>query len=201
MTGDFALITDTVCLVVRQQAPVHSVVMGCSGAEGDLGNTIDEVSQCVVSILIGIMEKFFICQYSQDSDETIMKIILIYVFSWTGLVILAILNGAIRQKGYGQYSSELTAHQISTFIFVVLIGIYTYWLTRVVALQSSKQALAVGGIWFVMTILFEFVFGHYLMGHSWSKLFHDYNLIQGRVWVVVLIWTFLAPYIIYRIRS
>ena len=129
-----------------------------------------------------------------------MKTILIYISSWIGLVILAILNAAVRQKGYGKYITELSAHQVSTFIFVILIGVYTYLITGVFALQSSRQALIVGGIWLIMTITFEFIFGHYIMGHSWSKLFHDYNLIQGRVWVFVLIWTFLAPYTIYRIR-
>lgn len=129
-----------------------------------------------------------------------MKTILIYISSWIGLVILAILNAAVRQKGYGQYMTELSAHQVSTFIFVILIGIYTYLITGAFALQSSRQVLIVGGIWLIMTITFEFIFGHYIMGHSWSKLFQDYNLIQGRVWVVVLIWTFLAPYTIYQIR-
>ena len=130
-----------------------------------------------------------------------MKSILIYVSSWIGLVVLAILNAAVRQKGYGHFISELSAHQISTFIFVILIGVYTYFIAGVFALHSSGQALLVGGIWLIMTICFEFIFGHYIMGHSWSKLLHDYNIIQGRLWVVVLIWTLLAPYTIYRLRS
>ncbi len=130
-----------------------------------------------------------------------MKLILIYVSSWIGLVVLAILNAAVRQKVYGHFISELSAHQISSFIFVILIGVYTYFIARVFALHSSGQALLVGGIWLIMTICFEFIFGHYVMGHSWSKLLHDYNIIQGRLWVVVLIWTLLAPYTIYQLRS
>jgi uncharacterized membrane protein YhaH (DUF805 family) len=61
-----------------------------------------------------------------------------------------------------------------------------------------REALLVGGIWVVMTIPFEFMFGHYVMEHSWSRLFYDYNLLQGRVWVLVLVWTFLALYIFYQ---
>jgi hypothetical protein len=130
-----------------------------------------------------------------------MKTILIFTALWIGLVALAILNAILRENVYGKTISELSAHQLSTFIFVLIIGAYTYFATKIFPLQSSEQALLVGGIWLFMTISFEFIFGHYIMGHSWHKLLNDYNLIEGRVWVVVLVWTFLAPYTLYRIQS
>ena len=130
-----------------------------------------------------------------------MKSVFIYMFFWLGLVFLAILNGTVREKGYAQLMSELSAHQLSTLTFIVLTGIYIYIITGWQKLHSSKEALSVGGIWVCMTVAFEFMFGHYVMGHAWSKLFYDYNLLQGRVWAVVLVWTFFAPYIFYKIRS
>ncbi|QCU91160.1 hypothetical protein FE785_07960 [Thiomicrorhabdus sediminis] len=126
---------------------------------------------------------------------------LFYVLSWFGLVVLAILNGTIRVKGYAQFTSELTAHQLSTLILVVLMGIYIYILTGVFPLDSSQQALLIGGIWLVMTVMFEFIFGHYVMGNAWSVLFHDYNVFEGRVWLIVLVWALLAPYVMYQLRS
>ena len=51
-----------------------------------------------------------------------------------------------------------------------------------------------------MTILFEFLFGHFIAGHPWSHLFHDYNLLAGRLWVLVLLWTAITPYLFYRMR-
>ncbi len=53
----------------------------------------------------------------------------------------------------------------------------------------------------VMTIAFEFLFGRLVSGCSWNDLLHDYNLCAGRVWVLVLIWTAIAPYVFYRLRS
>jgi hypothetical protein len=41
----------------------------------------------------------------------------------------------------------------------------------------------------------------YAAGHSWTKLFQDYNMLKDRVWTLVLIWTAVAPYLFYRIRS
>lgn len=130
-----------------------------------------------------------------------MKIILIYTTSWLGMVVLAILNGIIREKLYGQFMRELSAHQLSTFIGIILFGVYIWILTGVWRIESAKQALLIGVVWLIMTIIFEFIFGHFVMGHPWGRLFHDYNLIKGRVWILVLIWTVLAPYIFYRIRS
>jgi hypothetical protein len=31
------------------------------------------------------------------------------------------------------------------------------------------------------------------MGHPWQKLFADYNLLNGRIWVLVLINNIAAP--------
>ena len=130
-----------------------------------------------------------------------MKTIVVYMTFWIGLVFLAILNGTLREKGYAQFMSELSAHQLSTFIFIVLSGVYMYAVVGWYRLHSSREALLVGALWVCMTVAFEFLFGHYVMGHSWSKLFHDYNLLQGRVWALVLVWTLFAPYIFYRMRS
>jgi hypothetical protein len=124
-----------------------------------------------------------------------------YIIGWLPLVAIGILNGVLRQVGYGQYVGELTAHQISTLTGIVLMGLYIWWLTGKWRIRSSGQAICIGLIWLGMTVVFEFVFGRYVMGHPWEKLFHDYNLLEGRVWVLVLIWTIVAPLVLYKLRS
>ena len=39
------------------------------------------------------------------------------------------------------------------------------------------------------------------MGHPWTKLFHDYNLLEGRLWVVVLIWVTISPLVLRQLRA
>jgi len=130
-----------------------------------------------------------------------MKLIIKYVIAWFPMIIIAILNGSMRQFTYGTIVNELTAHQISTLTAILFFGIYIYFVTNKWKLESVKNAIIVGIIWLAMTILFEFVFGHYVMGHPWQKLFHDYNLITGRVWILILIWTTIAPYIFYKLHN
>ena len=117
------------------------------------------------------------------------------------MAIIGILNGIMREYSYGQSINELSSHQLSTLIGLVLFGIYIWVLTGMCQIESAKQALIIGSIWLVMTVLFEFVFGHYVIGHDWGKLFHDYNLLKGRTWSLVLIGISIAPYIFYRFRS
>jgi len=128
------------------------------------------------------------------------KMIKRYTIAWLGLVIIGILNGTIRTYVYGPIMSELTAHQISSVTGIILIGLVTWLLSLKWKIQSERQALAVGSIWLLLTIFFEFIFGHYVVGHPWSRLLYDYNLLEGRVWSLVLIFTMIAPYLIHKMR-
>jgi hypothetical protein len=128
------------------------------------------------------------------------KMIFVYLLAWMGLAIVAILNGVLRVKGYAPYMSEIAAHQLSTAIGLCLFGMFFWFLTGAFRLESSGQALGIGALWFILTVLFEFVFGHFVMGYPWCKLFADYNILKGRLWSLVLLWTFIGPYVFFKIR-
>ena len=117
------------------------------------------------------------------------------------MVLIAILNGTLRQAWYGQYLSELRAHQISTLTGVLLFAIYIGVLTGIWMPASVTQALTIGFIWLALTVAFEFLFGHYVAGKTWAGLFEDYNIFAGRVWIAILIWITVAPYLFYRLRE
>jgi len=130
-----------------------------------------------------------------------MGLVLKYTVCWIGLVVVAIVNGVVREKVYRQLMGELTAHQLSTVIGLAFFSVYIWILTRNWRIESTGQAFAIGAIWLGLTFVFEFIFGHYVIGHPWSRLFHDYNLLKGRLWVLVLIWTAIAPYTFYKLQS
>ncbi len=126
--------------------------------------------------------------------------ILRYVLAWLILLIVAIINGAIREVVYKNSLGELRAHQASTLSGIILFAIIVWGLSRLWPLHSAKQAWTVGFIWLMLTVVFEFLFGHFAMGHPWSKLLNDYNIFEGRVWLLVLIWTTVAPYVFYKLK-
>jgi hypothetical protein len=124
-----------------------------------------------------------------------------YLAFWLILAVVAIANGVLRQAGYGRYLSELAAHQLSTVTGILLTGGVVWVLNRFWPIGSPKEAWIIGAGWFVMTVIFEFGFGHYVAGHSWSRLLADYNLLEGRVWSLFLIWIAVLPYVIWRLGN
>jgi hypothetical protein len=126
--------------------------------------------------------------------------ILKYTLLWLPMVLIAIINGIIRDLTYKKYLGDLTAHQVSTLTGMIFFGVYIWIISSKWKLESAGQALAVGFIWLVLTVAFEFLFFHYVAGHPWSLLLDNYNILEGRVWVLILLFITIAPYIAYKIH-
>lgn len=116
-----------------------------------------------------------------------------HLLAWVGLAIVAIANGIVREASYGRHVSELSAHQISTLTGILASGLLVYGLHRVWPLHSFAQAWSIGLLWLIMTIAFEFGFGHFVAGHSWQRLLADYDLSVGRVWSLFVLWILILP--------
>jgi hypothetical protein len=84
-----------------------------------------------------------------------------YVLAWFPMVLIAIINGAVREAWYGQHLGELRAHQVSTASGVLLLGLYIWMLLRLWKPASANQALTIGCLWLCLTVAFEFLFFHY----------------------------------------
>jgi hypothetical protein len=106
----------------------------------------------------------------------------------------------LREASYGRGLPERTAHQLSTLTGIVFTGLCAWLLLQVWPLQTALQAWRVGLLWLLLTAGFEFLFGRYVAGHSWRRLLHDYNLAQGRVWLLFLLWITVMPYLFFRLR-
>ena len=124
-----------------------------------------------------------------------------YMAGWLGLVVLMIINGTARNFLYGPYMAELTAHQASTVTGVALVYAATWLMNRRWRIPDRGTAWAIGAAWLLATVVFEFGFGHYVMGHGWDKLLHDYNLFAGRVWLMLLAATAVIPFAVYTMSA
>ena len=124
--------------------------------------------------------------------------IFIYAFGvWVIFGILAIINGTIRNKFYAPKVGEYLGHVISTIIGICFVAVGAYLLLRFARIDYSKiDLLLIGGFWVILTVLFEFVFGHYVMGNPWEKLLADYNILKGRLWSLMLLTELISPLLI-----
>lgn len=121
-----------------------------------------------------------------------------YLLAWFGMMILAIMNGALRDFSYQPHVGALAAHQISTVLLIVLFAGYFRFLAGVWPLQSAAQAWLIGGLWFLMTEAFEFGMGYFIAGESWDTLLQAYNVAAGQVWVFIPLWVLVGPYVVFR---
>jgi hypothetical protein len=73
------------------------------------------------------------------------------------------------------------------------VGLYFWWLEHRWPIPSLETALKIGFTWAALTASFDFGFGHYVDGKSWTEPAKDYDIAAGRVWVAILAWTVVGP--------
>src|SRR3989338_6073547 len=121
-----------------------------------------------------------------------------YFLVWIVMLLVSVANGTLRDFTYGKYLSELHAHQLSTVSGAVLLGLVILVFVSFWPPASARQALLIGFFWMTLTVAFEFLFFHFVAGHPWPALLANYDLLNGRVWVLLLSWIAVAPYVFYR---
>lgn len=119
--------------------------------------------------------------------------ILRYTLAWLPMVVLAVMNGALRDFTYGKVMSELLAHQLSSVTLILIFGAYVWLLSSRWPLSSSHQSIVIGFIWLVLTILFEIGMGRFLMHQSWAQMLQAYNILAGNFWPLVLLAVAIMP--------
>ncbi len=129
-----------------------------------------------------------------------MTRLITYFLLWIPMIILGVFNGAFRELVYQPHIHELTAHQISSITAILVLGAYIWVVTQRWQPWSAADALRIGAWWAFLTVTFEFVMGYFIMHHPWSRLFADYNVLEGRLWSLVVLWLMISPWIFYKFR-
>lgn len=121
---------------------------------------------------------------------------------WLLLLVVAVGAGALREGLLVPRIGDAAAHVVGTVIvvalFLVAVGLSVEW---IVPSLGTRALLGLGVGWTVLTITFEFAFGRLVMGHPWSALLRDYDVLAGRVWILVPLTTLLAPWVLGRLRA
>lgn len=121
--------------------------------------------------------------------------------AWVIILFLAIANGALREEVLVPFlgrSGGLSLSGLLLASFVVLVAYVFVFLSQGI---TAWQGLHVGGLWLCLTLGFEFSFGRYVQHKSWAELLDAYRFQDGNLWPVVLVVTFLAPFLTVLIRS
>jgi hypothetical protein len=112
--------------------------------------------------------------------------------AWLVFMITAVINGTFRVSQLQLAMSEYRAHLVSTLLLCLALLIEISVFLELVGDYSQGWLIALGVMWMLMTLVFEFGFGR-LMGQSWATLLENYDVPHGRIWPLVLIVVLLTP--------
>jgi hypothetical protein len=120
---------------------------------------------------------------------------------WFLLVITAIVNGLIRENYLVDLAGTKLALPLSGLLLSVLVLLITSLLVPIFGSQDRKTYWGIGLFWVVLTLLFEFIFGHFVFGKSWSEIMQVFNIKNGDLFIFVLFVTAAAPSISAKARG
>lgn len=123
------------------------------------------------------------------TPETFWKIATI----WIVLAVLAIANGALREKVFVPSMGATAATLVSGITLSMAILFATWFSLPWYGPLLSSHYWLIGLLWVLATMLFEVGIGHFVTHQSWQQMRAAYNPFNGNLWVVVLAATFTAP--------
>jgi hypothetical protein len=118
---------------------------------------------------------------------------------WFLIVLAESVQGTLRRLLVSP-EAEFAVRQLSVFAGAVVIFAITWICLRWMRLRTAGEALAVGGLWVALTLLFEIGLGR-LTGLSWDRLLADYDLLHGGLMPLGLLAMALTPWAVQRLQA
>ena len=128
--------------------------------------------------------------------QTLVKAVLV----WAAILVVAIVNGALRDAvlvhSFGPTVARALSGVILCLCVVAAAAVASPWLGP---LKRSSWWL-IGAVWLALTVVFELTVA-YVQHTSWQEVVGAYTLQGGNIWPLVLVTTFVAPWLGARIRG
>jgi hypothetical protein len=115
--------------------------------------------------------------------------------TWLLIIIAESVHGALRQILLAPLVGDFPARRIAFFIGLLLIFLITLYFIRWIAAPSVKSLFLTGLMWLILTVMFEFCLGFFVLNYSWARMTEDYDLSRGGLMGFGLLFLLLAPYL------
>lgn len=114
---------------------------------------------------------------------------------WVILAVAMIANGVFRETVLQPRFGLPSADVLSAVMGLVIILAVTRPFFKPLAGSTPPELLIVSAVLVILTVIFEFTFGHWVEGKSWRELAGDYAIWRGRLWPIVLLVLAASPFI------
>ncbi|NIR44183.1 MAG: hypothetical protein GWN99_08675 [Gemmatimonadetes bacterium] len=113
---------------------------------------------------------------------------------WLLLFVIAVASGAARGTLLQPRLGEAKAHVVGTLAVVAIFAFVIWLLVPWVAPTLQPARLwQVGLLWLGLTIVFETALARWVLDEPWHKVVDAYNVVQGRIWILVLLTVLIWP--------
>ena len=130
-----------------------------------------------------------------------MGIFIRSVVIWLVLIAAEILHGIARGIFLVPQVGAFRSNQIGVFTGSVIILVIAVVFVRWIGASRPTHLLIVGFLWLVLTLVFEILFGRFVMGLPWERLVADYNVPSGGLLPFGLLVLLLSPMIAGKVRG
>ncbi|MCW8821305.1 MAG: hypothetical protein OQK45_03680 [Sulfurovum sp.] len=120
---------------------------------------------------------------------------------WFIIAILAIVNGIFRESVLVSNLGQSMAIPVSGITLSFIIFIVTYVSFPLFGKHNSLTYFLIGLQWVLMTLIFEFLFGHYVIEKSWSSILQVFNVMTGNLFIIVLLVSLISPLLVAKIKG
>lgn len=127
-----------------------------------------------------------------------MKKYVMAILIWIMIIPIAILNGGFRE--YVLVKLGVLARPLSGIILSICIFVVAYFLVPKIKNCVKRDYIIFGGLWFVLTNLFDLV-AYIKDGGGFADLLQSYNIFTGNTWMLVVLTALFAPAAVMRIRE
>jgi hypothetical protein len=123
-------------------------------------------------------------------------LLIVSVVSWVILTLLRVAVHLLLANGLKIHLAN--GHWIYLVPQIILILVYSYVLIVVFTGFTANSFLALGVIWLVLVLCFEFVGVLAIQKKNLNELFEGWKIWKGHIWTLVLLSHLVVPYLIKR---
>ena len=112
---------------------------------------------------------------------------------WLLLMAAETLHGLWRVKVLAVWIGDEFASDVAVFTGSLIILLITFACIDWIPARDTRTLLLVGSTWMVLTIGYEMALGRIAFDRSWSEIASDFDLFQGKLLPLGLVFLLFAP--------
>jgi len=112
-----------------------------------------------------------------------------------------VVHGILRGLFLEPYVGDFRARQIAVFTGIIIIFAIAFLTVRWIRALRARQLLTIGFLWCSLTLAFELIFGRFVIGYQWDRLFEDLNIVRGGLLPIGLSAMIFIPYAAAKVRK